>query len=104
MSSITSAALTYWVLISTAIAGVSNKETLCPHCGKVGVEATIYVPTWTTEKRKCKETRYKTEERERKCTVYKKVPVTKEGVIKKTVYVPKTVETKREIEISTPVK
>lgn len=104
MSSIPSILMGYWIMVSTAVAGASaGPSTVCPDCGKAAVETTVYVPTWTTEKRICKETCYREEQRTRKCIVYKKVPVTKEGVIKNTVYVPKTIETKREIEISTPV-
>ncbi|MGE0758667.1 MAG: hypothetical protein AB7O38_16695, partial [Pirellulaceae bacterium] len=104
MSSLTSPQITYWIQLKSAVAGTgSGNETVCPESGQPCVEGTIYVPTWTTEKRICKETHYREEQRVRKCIVYKKVPVTKEGVIKTTVYVPKTVETKREIEICTPV-
>ena len=84
--------------------GPEQAPSVCPHCGHTCVAQTICVPTWTTEKRICKETHYRNEECERTCTTYKKVPVQTEGVIKTTVYVPKVIETPREIEISTPVK
>ena len=104
MLSICPGVVTYWVLLQAAIAGAPSSEgKVCPECGKVCVETTVYVPTWTTEKRSCKETCYRSEERQCKRTVCTKVPVTKAGVIKKTVYVPKVIETKREVEIATPV-
>jgi hypothetical protein len=93
----------YFVVAQAAIADAPADAKVCPVCGKAGVETTVYVPTWTTEKRICKETCYRTEERQCKRTICKKVPVTKEGVIKKTVYVPKVIETPREVEIATPV-
>jgi hypothetical protein len=104
MLSICPGAVTFWFFLSAAIAGDPAADAnVCSGCGKAGVETLVYVPTWTTEKRTCKETCYRTEERKCIRTVCKKVPVTKPGVIKKTVYVPKVIETKREVEISTPV-
>jgi hypothetical protein len=92
------------MVVQSAVAGgPASEATVCPECGKAGVETTVYVPTWVTEKRICKETCYRTEERKCTRTICKKVPVTKPGVIKKTVYVPKVIETKREVEIATPV-
>lgn len=105
MSTIPSFVLAYWIAVNAALAGggPGSESPVCPTCGRGAVEKTVYVPTWTIEKRICKETHYRNEERERVCTTYKKVPVQTEGVVKTTVYVPKVVETPREVEISTPV-
>lgn len=82
---------------------VAGPGSCCPCCGHaLGIQDGT-VPVWTTEKQKRMETRYRNEERQRTCKVCKLVPVQKEGVVKCTEYVQKDVETKREIEISTPV-
>jgi hypothetical protein len=100
MLSIPTCVIAYWLSIYAAAgSGLVAHHGTCDRCGC----GTVCVPTWTIEKRICKETRYREEVQERICTVYKKVPVQTEGVIKTTVYVPKIVETPREVEISTPV-
>lgn len=104
MSSMPTVALAYWILLCTTGGGPSTEgKAACDRCGKACVEVTAWVPTWTTETQTCTETHYRTEERTRVCTVYHKVPVVKEGVIKTRVYVPKTIETERQIEVAKPV-
>ena len=104
MASIPSVVIGYWILLCTVGGGPpAEGKAICEHCGNECVEVTAYVPTWTTETRVCTETHYRNEERTRVCTVYHKVPVKKEGVIKTKVYVPKTIETERQIEVSKPV-
>lgn len=103
MSIFPSLIMVSWVSLYAA-AGPEQAPAVKSEGGHTCQARTICVPVWTVEKRICRETHYRTEERERVCTTYKKVPVQAEGVIKTTVYVPKTIETPREIEISTPVK
>lgn len=106
MSSVSSLVVVAWFTLSAVVGSgpLANATKTCPKCGHQCSACTIHVPTWTVEKRICKETQYRTEERERVCTTYKQVPVQTEGVVKTTVYVPKVVENKREVEICTPVK
>jgi hypothetical protein len=93
-------AFSCWISVYAAVgSGMVAHQGVCGRCGR----NCDCVATWTTEKRICKETRYREEERERTCTVYTKKPVQAEGVIKTTVYVPKVMEMPREVEISTPV-
>ncbi len=104
MSTIPSFVMVYWISLYAAVGGGPlARESICANCGHRCAARTVCVPTWTMEKRTCIETEYRTEERERTCTIYKKVPVQTEGVVKTTVYVPTVIETPREIEISTPV-
>jgi hypothetical protein len=67
------------------------------------IEKTVYVPQWTTEIRKCLETRYRTETREKECVTYRTVPVTKDVPYKYTVYVREKRVEPQMLEIDTPV-
>jgi hypothetical protein len=67
------------------------------------LEKTVYVPQWTTEVRKCLETRYRLETQEQECVTYRTVPVTKEVPYKYTVYVREKRIVPQTLEIDTPV-
>jgi hypothetical protein len=67
------------------------------------VEKTIYVPTWVTETRTCKETHYRQETQQRTCTTYRCEQVTKQVECPYTVWEEVEKVDEQSFEVATPV-